>query len=267
MLLAASCTKDDEPAKYDSTGNPALVIVAENNDGLLTGDLASLFEQYRTQAVQALAQLFEIDAGQMDGMSLNEIIENFGEPWQLKSISNSAENHYRKIIILRNDKATLPVLLDSLKYLSANKYDIDMVFCLHGSPTSISLSDGSHDIADFTGRIKSAGVKIRALYQTCCYAAETIDEWSGIGLQAVNGAVGRNQLTMFSPAYFIDEWTSGRSFKDAVSRAREREIEKLKTYGGTLPVFSIFLTGQVLTESSHKFGGANPGLMWSEFPI
>jgi hypothetical protein len=89
-----------------------------------------------------------------------------------------------------------------------------------------------------------------------------IDDWARIGVTAVNGASGTNAIVMFSPIYFIQNWTGGSSFADAVLSAYEMEKAKLKSYSNTVPEFAIFINDSNLASSMQITGGCDNLLGW-----
>ncbi|MFC2131690.1 hypothetical protein ACFLSQ_09670 [Bacteroidota bacterium] len=56
------------------------------------------------------------------------------------------------------------------------------------------------------------------------------------------------------------------TFKNAVEKAFDREIEKLMTYNDILPIESFFLSPQKLENSKMLTGGIYNKLLWNEFP-
>lgn len=268
IALMASCENNEAPTveSYKPNPKPALVIAVENNDGLLTGDYASVFQMYKSIVLPVLSDVFQVPIDSMKDMSLNDIIETFGEEWQLNEIAKAGNGYYQKIVKLSDESASKSNFEQTLKSLSDDGYDIDMVWCLHGNSSAFSLNDGLVEITDLTAFLKQNDIKIRALYQTCCYASKTFLWWNNYGIEAINGAEGLNSITMFSPAYFIKEWTSGKPFDQAVQSAYNMEIEKLKSYNSQLPVMSYVLTPSTLADSKQYISGKRAGLLWNKFP-
>jgi hypothetical protein len=87
-------------------------------------------------------------------MSLNQIIENYGEPWQISQIKNYAGSHYDTIVTLRNEDATENNLKSYLEKFAASNLTIDIVFCLHGSENVISFyNHETCNIVDFSNYV------------------------------------------------------------------------------------------------------------------
>jgi hypothetical protein len=156
-------------------------------------------------------------------------------------------------------------LRDSLLSLGG-KFTIDLILNIHGSQGSVRFSDKQVSIGELTGMIQKNSIKVRAVYQTCCYGKYMMESWNRIGVDAVNGAEGDNILTTFSSCFFIKEWTSGKTFSEAVYAAYFSEIEKLKTYDAILPISSYLLTPANLYNSIQSVGGINTALLWKQIP-
>ncbi len=274
LVFLLSCDKNpfshksDSSLKYSSQGNPALVLVIENNDSLGgSGLVEATFNVFHRQVLDLLADFFDIPAEAMQEMTLTEIVDVFGEAWQISELEKIARSKYKKIIVLTDDDATSERLLTELTALSRSKYDIDMIFNLHGSSSSIWFSDGSEDIEMFMEKIKTAGIHIRSLYQTCCYGSGMIDDWEQANIFSVNGTKGPNSMAIFSPIFFLSNWLSGSSFKEAVERAYDQEIDYIRSYDTDIPVSSILLPEDAIEESKHVVGGLDTKLKWNQFPV
>ncbi len=269
LIFLSACSDDSSSPSlpdYTSTGKTALVILVENNDGVIDGIYSLGYNNYRTETLDIFSELFNIPVEAMDTMSLNQIIETYGEDWQIRSIAEAGKAYYDTIIGYRNEKCSEEMLKSTLNNLSKDSYTIDMVFCLHGTETSFSLYDRSCNVSDFTYYLNINSISIRALYQTCCFGSGMIDDWQSYGIHAVNGSVGKNSITMFSPAYFIEEWTKGKTFEKAVYAAYNREIEKIRSYRDRIPVIEYILTNENLEDSKQKVGGINKSILWKNLP-
>jgi prolipoprotein diacylglyceryltransferase len=67
---------------------------------------------------------------------------------------------------------------------------------------------------------------------------------------------------MFSPIYFLNNWTGGMTYHDAVLAAFNGEIEKLKSYQSILPIITSLLTPDVIAGSTQEFGGTDSLWLW-----
>ena len=269
-LFAVACRENttnpiDEKAIYQDSGKKALVIIVENKDLTAFSD-ENMFRSYKSVILPVISDLFGVPADSMKNLTLAEIVEKYGETWQVNQIAEAGQNYYDKIIKLNDETATTICFLDSLKMLSSYGYTIDVVLNLHGSITSLVFTDESIDIGTLTQKIKSTGIEIRALYQTSCYGKYGLDFWNNIGLYAVNGAEGLNKITLFSAVYFIQEWISGKTYEEAVYSAYNLEIQKLRTYNNILPVDLYFLTQETLLNSLQRVAGKDTKILWENVP-
>jgi hypothetical protein len=268
LFVCAGChdNSPSSPSAYVKNGREALIIVVENNNSL-TPITQTAFELYKDKLLRIFSETFGVPEEDMQGMPLSEIIDEYGEAWMVRELEAAATPYYTKVVTLTDSTATSQNVLDTIKTLATEGFILDIMFVLHGSRSRVWFADSTVNIANFTEDIASEHVSVRALYQTCCYGSFMIDEWEQIGIIAVNGAKGLNSLSMFSPIYFLQKWTSGMTFKNAVESAYQDEITKLKSYNTEIPVIDFILTDQVLDESSHTFGGQNSSLLWREFAL
>lgn len=266
-IFMLSCSdKSNEPITdpQEYFENSSLVILVENNDGLLSEN--ALIEQYKDYLLPVLSDVFETPVENMQDMSINEIVEIYGEEWQIETIKKAGEGHYGRIEALSDEQLTKKNFIDLLEELTAEGRTIDLVFCLHGSKSSFFLYDDEEiRVEDFCEELESRNIAIRSLYQTCCYSNYTRPTWESYGIKALNSAVGLNNITMFSPSYFLENWTDGMNFDDAVHKAYEMELEKLKSLDDSeLPVLEYFMSEESLKGSQQICGGVNYKLKWHE---
>ena len=269
-LSFMACTKESSPVsnqliQYTNSGKKALVVIVENSDIIGFSD-QNMYNMYKSSIVPVLASIFGVPGSALYKLSLLQIIKQYGEPWQIKQICDSAKYHYDKIVVLNHTSATLQCLKDSLLDLNG-KYCIDLILNIHGSQYSVQFSDREVLIGELTGTIKDNGIKIRTVYQTCCYGKFMIGSWNNIGVYAVNGAEGNNVITLFSSSYFVKEWTSGKKFDDAVYSAFNDEIAKLKTFNSQLPIDTYLLTAENLNNSLQSVGGFDYSILWKQIPV
>lgn len=268
FLLVLSCSDSDNPLEnqYITDKPVALIVVVENLDGLEGSYLEAGYELYKEDAMPIFSDMFDVSIDSIDDLSLNEIIEIYGEKWQIEGICAEAENNYDEIRSLTDNQATEENLKNNLLDLKNNGYAIDMVFCLHGSEYEFCLYDKDIVVQNFADFLNNNQINIRMLYQTCCYGAYTISDWEEAGIYAVNGASGYNQMTLFSPAYFLKNWISGMSYEEAVFRAYEEEIAKIESYSSVLPILN-FINIEDDEGSIQNIGGQNPSILFSQFPV
>ncbi len=143
-----------------------------------------------------------------------------------------------------------------------------MIINLHGGlnfltgKTSIYFADGSYGADALADSIRNRAVSPRALYATCCYGSYMIPAWEKTGITAVNGAAGTNTYVMFSPIYFLENWTKGMTYAEAEEASFNEEIEKIGSYQKTLSAVSELLTDDVKEESVRQIGGKNTSILW-----
>jgi hypothetical protein len=171
------------PSVYVKNGQEALLIVVENNNSLAPVDQA-IFNLYREEFLGIFAETFDVPEGDMQDMTLSEIVEEYGEAWMVRELGTAATPYYTRIVTFTDSTATSQNILDTLKTLAGEGFLIDLMFVLHGNPTSVWFADSVVNIADFTGRIAAEHIPARSLYQTCCYGSFMIDEWEQVGIIA-----------------------------------------------------------------------------------
>ena len=89
-----------------------------------------------------------------------------------------------------------------------------------------------------------------------------IDDWEAFGITAVNGSLHDNNLAMFSPIFFLESWTGGALFDDAVRSAFAREIDTIGTYKARAPIVELLITGDIIESSTQLLGGSDSTLLW-----
>lgn len=269
FLVMFSGCQNDNPAGAEEAHveNAALVLIVENNNWLGDPALDAGFELFRDQITGIFSDLFGIPAAAMDSMTLTEIIDVYGEAWQIEEITSVAERKYQTVISLTDETATFTRFLNEVSGLNADGYSVDVLFNLHSSGASVWFYDGTCGIDSMISGLGSRNAAIRALYQTCCYGSEMIDNWAGYGITAVNGSVRDNSMVMFSPVYFLEAWTGGVTYSSAVQTAYDREIEMLVSYQEKASVLSLLITDEILEDSKQLLGGSDTTLLWTDFPV
>lgn len=256
---------------YIRTGQEALLIVVENNN-LLDSSMSTGYTYYQKEMKTIFADVFEIKPDDIpDSLSLDEVIDQFGEDWQIRALTEAAQPFYTKIVVLTDEAATGRAVLDSLTTMCTSGYTVDMILNLHGSlnffsgETSILFADSSYNLDAFTNSIKNRSACPRTLYQTCCYGSSMIEAWERAGITAVNGASDANSLVMFSPIYFLQNWTGGMTFSQAVQTAFNEEYRKIESYSKMLEEITMLLDEELLAGSLQETGGTNKMLLWRNF--
>jgi hypothetical protein len=261
LLVIGACTNDGgltaPKFEYSTEGKAALVIVVENSKNTNRDFQDIAFTSYKAEMISIFSDIFAVPEDSLANKTLDQILEQYGEPWQLESIRKEASDYYTKIISLTDSTANVPNLIDSLKLLNNLGYTVDMVFSLHGNAFGISFQQGDYPISKFTSELKEAGIKLRILYQTNCYSSYELGKWSDAELEACNGTTGQNLLTIFAPMNFVKAWTAGKSYKEAVEFAYNEELRILGTYNDRLPLLDYIINGNYILGSTPIFMGRN----------
>ncbi len=272
VLIFSSCTEDStsEPNikdPYFSDKDAGLILVVETKYDL--GPYTEFFfGMYKEEFLTILSDMFEVKKEDMLDMTMSETIEAFGEDWQIRAMKEAVEGHYKDIKVLTDDDCSGEKFMSAIDEFAQKGYYIDVLFSLHASEDKwISFLDRNYHIDEFTQFLKTNNYHLRSLYQTCCFGQNFIKDWTNSGMSALNGSINKNDINMFSPVYFLEEWVGNKlPFKEAVQKAYDREIAKLKTYNDILPVESFFLTKEKLENSKMLTGGIDDGILWNEFP-
>ena len=262
LLTLASCTEENiqepEGFEYTDVGTPALIVVVDNNDRANQQIEDIAFTSFQFETIAIFSDIFGVPQDSLMGKDLNRILDQYGEPWQIRELQSVASSYYNKIVTLTDESATSHDFIDSLQMLTDEGYSIDVVFALHGSDETISFTDKSYPISSMTNELDRKGIHIRTLYQTNCKSARAIDNWSYMGVAGCNGTQENNYLTIFSPSSFLKAWVSGSTYYDAVQFAYESEITTLKSYNNQLPILDYLTSGDYLSGSTPIITGTNP---------
>ena len=262
-LLLTACMRDKNPVTNgpQDEDKRILLLVIENNNSMSSA-ASTAFQLFRMSFLNILGDIFNVPASDMNYLDLTEIIDLYGEEWQIDSIKDMAGPFYDSIIALTDSTATFSDFLEQLSLFHHKHYVIDVVMNLHADSTHVVFFDGPQKINNVTGYIADNGISIHSIYQTCCFGSYMIDEWEQIGVCAVNGAAAVNSYAMFSPIYFVQAWLNGATFDQAVNTAMIQEIQKIESYKEQLPAIEYLLQDQIKADSQQKVGGTNPQLNW-----
>ncbi|HPG39835.1 MAG TPA: hypothetical protein PLP19_11795 [bacterium] len=275
LVLSLACGDDKNPVKpteeqvkfsLTTDGKPALVMVIENT----MGSLAELgFQVYPSEIKKILSNMFAIDTTAMTGMSLSQIVDAFGEDWQINQLKTVCAPKYQKIITLTDQTATSQILVDSLTALKNQNYSIDLLLNVKGSASEIIFyNNAAMTITDFITKLDEKDISIRAVYHTCDSGSGMIDDWKKYRIIAVNGAAQTNTLIMFSPIYFMQRWLAGETFADAVQNAYNDEITQLGAYASVAPVVSTMMISESAKNASKQStGGLDKNLLFINYPV
>lgn len=256
------CLEFNKKIQLHQNQKTALLLVIENVNIIGDDRLELGFLLFHNTAIKLLAEFFQVNESDLRNMSLNEIVDVYGEPWQIDEMIHIASSFYQKVVVLTDSMATFSNFVDSLIDLSNDHYTIDTIFNLHGGINCVCFYDATVFIEEMISCLNQHGLKIRTLYQTCCYGSSMIHDWENMGMYAVNGAKSLNHFSIFSPIYFLHYWTTGLNFKDAVERAYQSEMDQWISYNTTLPVINYLLTEDTLDESRQFVGGWKENCFW-----
>jgi len=226
----------------DQLKERALVIVVENNFGIPV-ELEEYYGEHKDAADAAFSFLFKTDKNDFVGMSLAEIIDDYGEDYLAGRYAKAAEG-YGKVVFLTDEKASYKNFEDTLADIGTEGKVIDILLDLHGGEDAICFYGEciDKDMVSFTSSIKSSNPpELGFVYQTLCYGGQNMEPWIRKGAKAVNGAEGLNNFVVFAPERFLKSWTRGKTFSAAVEDGREFE---LKLYG----ILRKFTPGILLEE-------------------
>ena len=214
----------------DSTNleNRKLLVLMSNNY-LIPEELSNLHKQNEFLFNYLLSMVFNIDRSKLSGLSLEEIIVEYGEPFLAEEYKMAA-NNYGEVVILTGKKATYNNFKETIRGLDS-KNATDLLINLHGNEDSFLFYDEDKKHGESIDKEKIAedlnNLNIGFVYQTVCWGSENMDVWLKAGGEVVNGAKARNDFVILSPIKFLEEWTEGKSFKEAVESGYSHEKSRL----------------------------------------
>lgn len=268
LLILYSCSNDSNSpvdVKFDQSGIKALVIFLENSY-IISPDLNDYYPEYKADIDKLLSNIFNVHVEALQPLQMDEIVETYGEEWQISQIRSVAETHYDRIVVLTDSTANYSSFIDSLSALSQSFSAIDVVLNTHGTNRAILFGDlllGTDVIAnDWHNR----NIRIRAIYQTCCYGASTISDFENAGIYCVNGSVGENLYSLFSAKLFLEKWCSGATYSSAVQWAYSQEpIEIQKRIEDNIVAMYYFnFTEEQKDNSRQQVGGKFANLLFNQ---
>ncbi|MFC2132144.1 hypothetical protein ACFLSQ_11990 [Bacteroidota bacterium] len=200
LLLFACSENTNDPADnltFESNQDAGLILAVETNFEL-GSYTETMFQLYKNELLEILSDMFEVEKEKMQDMTMSEIIEVYGEDWQISAMKEAAEGHYKEIRVLTDDSCTGVNLMNTITEFAQKGYYIDMVFSLHASSEkTISFLDRSYNIVEFTSFLKKNNYYIRSLYQTCCFGSYFFGDWKNAGMYALNGSVKVNDINIW----------------------------------------------------------------------
>jgi hypothetical protein len=264
-LFIAGCGTDESSSRQWTPirhQDAALVAVVENNDSFGS---EALFNANRDVAIAVIAQLTNVSQSELANLTLAEIVDRHLEDWMIRQLELTARSRYRRFEGLTDGTATAHNFVSTIEALTHDGCLVDVVFVLHGNGEGVWFTGEMKDIRAVTGDIAARGIPIRALYQTCCYGREMIDDWERIGISAVNGSRGVNGIVMFAPVFFLQRWIGGLSFAEAVQAGMQDEITTIRAYEEQLGMNLGLIDAETIERSEQLVGGLKPDLMFADF--
>ena len=139
------------------------------------------------------------------------------------------QDKYRQIVMLDNQRATLPNFKKVLYDLAKNPTirAIDVIVSLHGSPDHLSFAEGAYSkvrVRDFILETASKPEKatqiqlkkkLRALYNLACFAGKDMEKMRDLSFAVVNGAKGVNANSEVELVPALTAWANGVGFKNS----------------------------------------------------
>ncbi|MGM0439392.1 MAG: hypothetical protein ACQEP3_03095 [Patescibacteria group bacterium] len=214
-----------------------LLIIVSNN-GIIPTEFTNLYESAEPLANFVLAQIFNASQSELADLSLEEIVVKHGEPFVVdKYINAIGDETYEETTVLTGKEASYENFKKTLRDLDEKEGITDLLINLHGTEEELLFHSGEVSKTEIPKDLTSKNIGF--VYQTTCHGSENMDIWTDIGAEVVNGAKGRNDFVIYSPAIFLEDWTKGDSFKEAVEIAYNREKETLTNYTNLLPGVSL----------------------------
>ena len=116
LLIACSDSNTDPipTINYTSEGKAALVMVVENSDraNQQLEDIA--FSSYPIETRNVFSRVFDVPVDSLYNKDLNQILDQYGEPWQIEQITKAAKSYYDTICVFTDEHATAGNVLDEL---------------------------------------------------------------------------------------------------------------------------------------------------------
>ena len=190
---------------------------------IATGAMAT---QRVTKEDRALIILSELDStGSPELQGLYSVLDDLTNQMTRAIL----QDKYRQIVMLDNQRATLPNFKRTISILANNPAltAIDVIVSLHGSPSGMRFADRGFTkerIRDFMLEASTTEEKVtrmrvkkklRALYNLACYAGKDMTKMRDIGFSVINGAKGVNANSEVELVPALNAWANGMGFKNS----------------------------------------------------
>jgi len=177
--------------------------------------------------------VFLENVGHIQGMNLPQFAMNVvdfvtEEYAKILLHLHGAHRWYDRVIILEDERATGPELVDAL--LSASQtHRVDLLLLVHGHEGCLVGYRAKKMVgAETFQRLKNTfdqdpkALDLRMIYGLNCFGASLASTWMELGAEVVNGAVGVNWFPEPSLSVFLRNWLGGQSYSQAVRQSNRR---------------------------------------------
>jgi hypothetical protein len=177
--------------------------------------------------------VFLENVGHIQGMNLPQwamnIVDFVSEEYA-KTLLHlyGAHRRYDRVVILEDERATGPELVDAL--LSASRtHRVDLLLLVHGHEGCLVGYRAKKMVgAETFKRLRNAydqdskALDLRMIYGLNCFGASLASTWVELGAEVVNGAVGVNWFPEPSLSVFLRNWLGGKPYSLAVRQSNRR---------------------------------------------
>ena len=138
-----------------------------------------------------------------------------------------AYRQYHRVLILEDEQATGPELVDAL-VTASRTHRVDLLLLVHGQRNCLVGYKNRAWIGPETFEPLVAAYRqdptlldLRMVYGLNCYGVTLAPVWLALGAQVANGAVGVNWFPEPSLSVFLYQWLHGRPYSEAVIASNE----------------------------------------------
>lgn len=184
---------------------------------------------------------------------------------------------YGKVVIFDSSRGKVPATVDAvfgtLRDLATTYETVDLIIHCHGQDGALWFEDGGFRVSDFAtaiiqggrvdvtdenGRVTqhtfypypaAARTHLRAVLETACYGSSHKGEWRRAGFVAAAGAIAIHADSWISFPTFLNWWSAGFSFGDAVAAANHADPARATDHA-----VSIFFPGKDVNSSRETDG-------------
>ncbi len=172
-----------------------------------------------TPEQRLLVQLITLPPGRAAERSLYRAIECGAQA----SARVTLRLAYRRRLLLRDDAATLPMLVAALAEATSvsGVRAVDLAIHPHGTTERLVLADGPVDVDEVAGRLGAVldsqrRDRLRAVFSTACHGAGHLPAWLRAGFVVATGARGIYADGVTSVPVLFRCWAAGRTVDQCV---------------------------------------------------